>query len=91
MSRSGYAGGFWPKLRTLRIRHPVEGAFFVPNIWGVTSCSMDVSGAPAPGTGGGYSSTGLRGFYHLLLADEFSQKGGKFRNIHLNVPFSIRL
>lgn len=77
---------------------------------------MNVSGAPAPGTGGAYSSTGLRGFYRLLISvlrflEDFDELGGcgddggnaakrranrgkqcgEFRNIHLNVPFSIRL
>ena len=38
---------------------------------GVTSCTMNVSGAPAPGTGAGNSSTGLRGFYRLLIVLRF--------------------
>ena len=32
---------------------------------------MNVSGAPAPGTGAGNSSTGVRGFYRLLIVLRF--------------------
>ena len=48
MSRSGVYRWILVEATDLAHKAPVEGAFFVPNIWGVTSCSMNVSGALHP-------------------------------------------